>query len=83
MEGRYLVVDVQQEVVEGNTYLFLLLSCFAKLILFYVLYSYAVDEGANKCKAKLKVLHELSNHSRVSGVPRDEWPGIAGRNPFP
>ena len=34
MEGRYLVVDVQQEVVEGNTNLFLLLSCFAKLILF-------------------------------------------------
>ena len=34
MAGRYLVVDVQQEVVEGNTNLFLLLSCFAKLILF-------------------------------------------------
>ena len=34
MAGRYLVVDVQQEVVEGSTNLFLLLSCFAKLILF-------------------------------------------------
>ena len=34
MAGRYLVVDVQQEVVEGSTNLFLFLSGFAKLILF-------------------------------------------------
>ena len=66
MEGRYLVVDVQQEVVEGNTNLFLLLSYFAKLILFLCFISHAVDEGANKCKAKLKVVHELRNHSRGS-----------------